>query len=96
MRREPKAASVLDFTPPESEADARAGRGRSRRLRLRLPLCLGEGVIHSKEVRGQARARADSEPMTKLRFIRLLLLAAMIAAAFAKGHPIGMSDGGYW
>jgi len=53
-------------------------------------------VIHSKEVRGQARARADSEPMTKLRFIRLLLLAAMIAAAFAKGHPIGMSDGGYW
>ena len=53
-------------------------------------------MIPSKEGHGQGRAWADSERMTKLRFIRLLLLAAMIAAAFAKGHPVGMSDGGYW
>lgn len=34
--------------------------------------------------------------MTKLRFVLLLLLAAIIAASLAAHHPIGMNDGGYW
>jgi hypothetical protein len=34
--------------------------------------------------------------MTKLRFIWLLLTAAMIAASLAVHHPFGMNDGGYW
>jgi hypothetical protein len=42
------------------------------------------------------RVEADGEGMTKLRLIRLVLLAAMVAAVLAKGHPIGLSDGGYW
>ena len=95
MRREPKAAGVLDFTPRSPRPTQRRGEVVCGGFAPPFP-CAWAGVIRSKEGRGQTRASADSESMTKLRFIRLLLLAAMIAAAFAKGHPVGMSDGGYW
>lgn len=47
---------------------------------------------------GRARTalRVTVGSMTKLRFIWLLLAAAMLAASLAVHHPIGMSDGGYW
>jgi hypothetical protein len=78
---------------PASRRNSYALAPRCQRPDFGLSACV---PYHPNGGRERTAFRLMVKAMTKLRFVLLLLLAAIIAASLAAHHPIGMNDGGYW